>query len=546
MTHTVKRTLAMLFVAVFGSALLYNCEPEPDSLGEQLFIDGAAEGNVTSYPLIAYNVNNNDSIRSEASRLISQVTGAGGSSSLAVLGAFSEGQFGMQKASFLTQLRMSTDNFDFGKTPKVDSVVFVMKPSVSSVADSIVTRPLKDENILIGTENVAVSTEIKTYPTDFNFKYGKTKLGTGGSHTLMHINVDEITTFLDGNTDAFKYSNVAVSTGESLGSGILEGRVSAKTITKKSDNSTVFTSDPGLRIRLNKDFFQTKILDKNGKPELMDAANFTRYFKGIRLSVTDTDGYLLQVSPDNMEIIMYYTNEKNDNGTITRPQSTFKFSLAGNVGNARIGQYEYDRTNSAWGEARNSINPTTGDKKLYLQGMGGPSVLVKIPDQTINDLKALYDTKKTAIVSARIRIYTDEVAWKNNYKRMDNNFTLVPAVSKKVNNKDVFVPESFLADTSVGFNWIRSYDLDKNPSYYEFTVTKTVKDIVEKAADGTTKENKPLLLNIGKFVLSDGTTRIGYRFTERAFATERGVFVGSDENNPERRIQLKITYGTKQ
>ena len=543
MIHTVKRTFAILLMAVFGSALLYNCEPEADALGEQLFIDGAAEGNVTSYPLIAYNVNNNDSIRSEASRLISQVTGTGSSSSLAVLGAFSEGQFGMQKASFLTQLRMSTDNFDFGKTPKVDSVVFVMKPFVSSAADSIVTRPLKDENILIGTENVAVSTEIKTYPTDFSAKYGKTKLGSGGSHTLMHINVDEITTFLDGNTEAFKYSNVAVSTGESLGSGILEGRVSAKTITKKSDNSTVFTSDPGLRIRLNKDFFQTKILDKNGKPELMDAANFTRYFKGIRLSVTDTDGYLLQMSPDNMEIIMYYTNEKNTNGTITRPQSTFKFSLAGNIGNARIGQYEYDRTGSAWDAARNSINPTTGDKKLYLQGMGGPSVRVKIPEETIEDLKTLYEKNKVAIVSAKIRIYTDTDTWNNKYKRTANNFTLLPLTKDPKTNLEL--PKDFLTDTSVGFNWLQSYDLDKNPSYYEFTVTKTVKDIVEKAADGTTKENKPLLLNMGRFILSDGTTRIGYRFTERAFATERGVFVGSDENNPERRIQLKIIYGTK-
>ncbi|WP_080778163.1 DUF4270 family protein [Chryseobacterium phocaeense] len=542
MTHTVKRTLAMFFMAVFGSALLYNCEPEADSLGEQLFVDGAAEGNVTSYDLIAYNVNNNDSIRSDAGRLISAISGTSTTSSLAVLGAFSEGQFGMQRASFLTQLRMSTDNFDFGKTPKVDSVVFVMKPLVSSAADSIVTRPAKDETLLIGTENVPVSTEIKTYPTSFDYKYGKTKLGTGGSHTLMHINVDEITTYLDGNTDAFKYSNITVGTGEALGSGILEGRVTAKTITKKSDNSSVFTSDPGLRIRLNKDFFQTKILDKNGKPELMDAANFTRYFKGIRLSVTDIDGYLLQIPPDNMEIIMYYTNEKNDNGTITRPQSTFKFSLAGTVGNARIGQYEYNRAGSAWETAKGMINTTTGDPKLYLQGMGGPSVHVKIPAETIDKLKTLYQNDKAAIVSAKIRIYTDLATWNNKYKRTANNFTLLP-LTETAAGSGIYTPKDFLTDTSIGFSWINSYDLDKNPSYYEFTVTKTVKDIVEKAADGTTKENKPLLLNVGKFILSDNG-RVGYRFTERAFATERGVFVGSDAGNPNR-IQLKITYGTK-
>ncbi|WP_265131660.1 DUF4270 domain-containing protein [Chryseobacterium oranimense] len=540
MTHTVKRTFAILFMAVFGSAFLYNCEPEADSLGEQLFIDGAAEGNVSSYDLIAYNIDNHDSIRSDASRLVQQINTSGISSSRFVLGAFSEGQFGMQKASYLTQLRMSTDNFSFGTTPKVDSVVLVLRPDV--VADSVTTLPLKDESILVGTETVPVSTEIKTYPTSFEYKYGKTKLGPGGTHTLMHINVDEITTFLDGNDVAFKRSNVVVGTGAALGSTVFNGTVTAKTITKKSDNSALFTSDAGIRIRLDKDFFQTKILDKNGKPELMDAANFTRYFKGIKLSVTDTDGYLLQISPESMEMIMYYTNEKNDNGTITRPQSTFKFLLTGGVGNARIGQYEYDRTGSAWAAARSSINEDDGDAKLYAQGMGGPSIAVKIPDATIASLKASYEKDKNAIMSAKIRIYTDAATWSNNYKRTTDNLMILPVV-KDANG--LLTSSGFLSDLTSGFGMIKSYDLDKNPSYYDFTVTKTLKDIVEGApGTGVKSENKVLLINMGQFVPTTAGSLGGYKFTTRAFATERGVYVGSDKTNANR-IQLKITYGTK-
>ncbi|MGG5209917.1 DUF4270 family protein [Chryseobacterium sp. MIQD13] len=536
MTHTVKRTLAMLFMAVFGSALLYNCEPETDSLGEQLFIDGAAEGNVTSYDLVAYNINNHDTIRSDAGRLVDQINTAGISSSRFVLGAFSEGQFGMQRASYLTQLRMSTDNFSFGTTPKVDSVVLVMRPY--SIADSVTTLPLKDESLLVGTETVPVSTEIKTYPTSFNFKYGKTKLGPGGTHSLLHINVDEITTFLDGNDAAFKRSNVVVSTGAALGSTVFNGTVTSKTITKKSDNSTLFTSDAGIRIPLNKDFFQTKILDKNGKPELMDAANFTRYFKGIKLSVTDTDGYLLQLSPETMEIIMYYTNEKNDNGTITRPQSTFKFLLSGGLGNARIGQYEYNRAGSAWESASSTINEQDGDAKLYAQGMGGPSIAVKIPDATVANLKALYEKDKNAIMSAKIRIYTDAATWSNSYKRMDNNFTILPIDSKDTSTQ-VLTSSGFISDVTAGFAMMKAYDLDKNPSYYDFTVTKTVKDIVEGTA-----ANKELLINIGQFILTTAGVPGGYKYTSRAFATERGVYVGTDKTNANR-IQLKITYGTK-
>lgn len=528
MTYTVKRTLATLFVAVFGSALLYNCEPEADSLGEQLFIDGAAQGNETSYPLVAYNINNNDTIRSDASRLLSTVSETN-SIAAGVLGAFNEGQFGMQKASFIAQLRMSTDNFDFGKTPKIDSVVLVMKPAY--IADSIVTRPVKDENLLVGTESTPVSTEIKAYPTNYDFKYGKMKLGPGGTHTLLHINVDEVTTFLDGNNEAFKRSNLLVSTGTALGSTVFNGTVTAKTITKKSDNTALFTSDAGIRIRLDKDFFQSKILDKNGKPELMDAANFTRHFKGIKLSVTDTDAYLLQFNPNLMEVVMYYTNERNDNGTITRPQSTFKLNVAGST---RFGKYDYDRANSAWEKAIPLINPKDGNPKLYMQGMGGPSIAIKIPDETIDELKKLYNDNKAAIVSARIRMYTDQ-SWDNNYLRTNKNYNILPLKNIDPATK-VITYTGFTADQIAGLDWLKS---NKKPEYYEFVVTKTVKDIVEKAA-----ENNTLIVNVGKFTLTD-TGFLGYKYTGRAFTMERGVFVGTTGQKNDNSIQLKIIYGTK-
>ncbi|WP_081873951.1 DUF4270 family protein [Chryseobacterium sp. JM1] len=530
MTHTVKRTFAMLFVAVLGSALLYNCEPEADSLGEQLFLDGAAEGNVTSYPLVAYNINNNDSIRSDAGRLFSLINSTGVSTSAGIIGAFSEPQFGMQKASFISQLRMSSDNFDFGKNPKVDSVVLVMKPQY--VADSVKAPGAKDENILIGTVSTPVSTDIKTYPVDYRVKYGKTK--TGGTNTLLHINVDEVTTFLDANSNDFKYSNVTVGTGTALGSAVFDGNVKAVTVTKKSDNSTLFAADAGFRIRLNNDFFQTKILDKSGKPELQDAANFIRYFKGIKLSVDETDGYLFQFSPDNMEVIMYYTNEKNDNGTITRPQSSFKLLLRGGVGNARIGKYEYSNDTSEWGKAIAGINQNVGNEKLYLQGMGGPSIAVKIPDATINELKALYKDNKAAIVSAKIRLYVDEV-WKNKLRRATgNNVTILPSLE----TAGVFTPTAYLPDIAAGFTWL-NYSAD--PSYYEFTVTKTVKDIVENG----TGTNNPLVINMGQFVATAAGPLAGFKSTNRAFEMERAVFVGSDASKTKERIQLYITYGIK-
>ena len=158
MTYTIKKTFAILFMAIFGSVLLYNCEPETDALGEQLFLNDAAQGNETPYDVIAYNIDNNDSIRSDAGKL-----GVG------VLGAFSEKQFGMQKASYLTQLRLSTYDPDFGKNATVDSVVLVMKPIYE--ADSVTTTT--DENYVYPDGNVDAKKVVNTYPVK---KYGKAKI----------------------------------------------------------------------------------------------------------------------------------------------------------------------------------------------------------------------------------------------------------------------------------------------------------------------------------------------------------------------------------
>lgn len=429
MTHTLKRTFAVLMLAIFGSAILYNCEPDPDSLGEQLFNKDAAQGNEKLYNLIAYNINNNDSIRSDASRLISVLNTQGGSTSIGVLGAFTEKQFGMQKASYITQMRMPVDNFDFnGPKAKVDSVVLVLRTPANTsddtyyISDSIKAPGAYDVNDFpVGDEKVAVSIEKKTYPVR---KYGK----IGGS---MKINVNEITTFIDPSDKAFTRSNVNVGTGALLGSAVFDGKVSTVTVTKKSDNSNVFTGNLGFRMKLDKDFFQTRIVDKKGQPELQDASNFIRYFKGLRISVDETDKYLFQFSANDMELIMYYKYDKTDtNGTVTRPQTTLKFNLG--AGNAHIGQYEYNRIGSGVSDALAASSDQNGDRRLFVQGMGGPSIGVKIPDTTIDSLKTLYKNDKAGIVGAKIRMYVDKsLTWPNKHSvDGDRKFTILPVDGK--------------------------------------------------------------------------------------------------------------------
>lgn len=533
MTHTLKRTFAMLLLAVFGCALLYNCEPDPDSLGQQLFDKDGANSNELALPIIAYNINNNDSIRSDALGLL-----ATGGANVAVLGAFKEDQFGMQKASYITQLRMPA-SFDFGDKPVVDSVVLVVRTPANTaddtyyIADKVVAPGAYDKaDFPVGNDKVTVSIEKKTYPI---FKYGK----DGDAFKSMKINVNEVTTFLDGSKTEFTRSTgTGITTGALLGSGVFDGNVSSVTITNKKDNSSVFEAKLGFRINLDKNFFQEKILDQKGTPFLQDAANFTRYFKGIKLSVEENDGYLFQFSPNDMQLIMYYKSDKTTNGTVTRSQSSIEFDL-GNK-NFHLGQYTYNRDNSALG---NDIPKFTkdGDSRIYLQGMGGPSMGIKIPDTVIDDLRENFKNKKAAIVGARIRVYVDEKTFVNAQSTAANRkFTLT-----NLPYKDSL---DYIADTKAGFP-LYYYNAKKGniPEYYDIVVTKTIKNIVE-GKDGTTTlaPNDPLLFNLGAFVKNPSNNGIPYgaRYTTRATDMNRVVLIGSDATNKDYRIKLVVSYST--
>jgi hypothetical protein len=515
MTHTIKKAITVLSMVIFGSILLYNCEPDADSLGEQLFLDGAAQGDEKSYEVVAFNIDNNDSIRSDASKLGS-----------AVLGAFDEPQFGRQKASYLTQLRLSTYDPDFGANAVVDSVVLVMRPTY---ANDSVTTTTDESFVFAGVDgNVDAKKVVNTYPV---LKYGKAK-------RTFNIKVNEVTEFLKGASDTVKSNQAFAYDATVLGSKEFKGKVSTIAITKDSDGSALFTvNNPGIRIPLNKTFFQDKIIAKKDQPELQDASNFTRYFKGLRISVDETDGYLFQFSPNDMELIMYYKYDKTEGGTTTRPQTTYSFALGS--ANTHIGQYEYVRANSAWSNAPIG-DQNNGVPKLFLQGMGGPSIGIKIPEETVTDLKKLYNTDKGAIISARIRLYTDP-AWDNKYNK-STTFTFLQK------DKDSKTTTNFTSDllnlSSIpGFTFYKAYDLDKNPSYYEFIVTKSVKEIIENPApkDNT---NRYYRIDIGAFQSNADGTLAGYRFNSRAYNTNRIVFVGS-ETSDANRVQLKVIYGKK-
>ena len=482
---------SILSVFLFGG-LMVSCNSDSDDLGKNLFDGNSVTGNQVSYDLVAYNINNGDAVRADSYAL-----------QRATLGAFTEGQFGTQKSAYVTQVRLSKYAPDFGTNPVVDSVVLEIKPQYD-----VTTKAVTTTNVTHGGQTAKQTLT----------KYEAVKYGNPA--TAMNIDVHEIATDL-GVVGTERLSNSPVATsGVPLGTKVFSGNVYAVSINKTSDNTTLLTKEVGLRIQLDKNYFQTKIANKSGATEQGNESNFINYFKGLKISVRENDGYLINFAPNEVTMTMYYRSGGKSN--------TFSFDLGSS--NVHFSQISYNRS-STFNTVMAGINSTNGDPLLYMQGMGGPGAGIKLNGAGISELKRLYKERGAAILSAKIRLYTDTNTWNNSYTKP------VGFLVRKQGETDFITDLKTMLGNS-NYSLVKAYSTNSNPSYYDIDITKTIKDIVEKEV-----EAKDLVINIGGYLTSKGNL-VSQDYNNNVSSPYRAVFVGTNTAN-NNRPKLMVTYVTK-
>lgn len=489
------RKIKLLLSALFLGGLVVSCDSDTNELGLQFF-DGV-EGETTAYDLVVYNVDNGDVVRGDAYAL-----------KKATLGVFAEEQFGMQKSAYVSQVRLSSYAPDFGTNPVVDSVVLEFRPEYYTASDSITTT----------TQSLTYKgeTSTQTLTTYKAVKYGK-------ANKELTLQVREVLDNI-GNVGDEILSNRVVSEGTILGTKTFNGDVSAVSIVKASDNTSLLSKNAGVRISLDKDFFQSKIADKNGSAELADEQAFVNYFNGLKLSVAENDGFLVYFDPASVSLTMYYTSGEEDN----RASKSFSFDMG--TSNAYFSQISYDRS-STFKNIMANIDVDNGNSKLYVQGMGGSGFGVKLSGESIENLKTLYREKGNSILSAKIRVYTDVDTWNNAYAK-PTGFLV------KQSGSSEFLTDLTTMLYNTNYNLVSAYAVDSNPAYYDINITKTIKDIVEQGA-----EPKDLVINIGEYLMTNNRLVVE-AYNTNVYSPYRAVLIGTDLTN-DNRAKLMITSVAK-
>lgn len=336
---------------------LYSCDKDFNAIGDDLIGDDHFGLESEKYDVIAYN--------QEVTPIQSN------SLAMNALGIYDNPVFGTTTANYNTQVGLAAYGVAVGDAPVIDSVT-VNIPYYSHV---------KGTNADTGRNEY-----------ELDSIYGSTggflKLGVYESKYLMRSSYYD-----NGNQLAQLYYNDQNSDFDTNKGTLLNddpnefqnnkfffSSKETTEVTKDKDGKDVKTyTSPAMRLKLNKAFFQTKIL--NAAKEKLSAADvFQEYFRGLYFKVERVSG-----SPSNMALmdftkgkITVYYKAKTD---ITTDADDVKEdrTLVINLTGSNVNLFQ-DAKDAAYQNAISSHNVTTGDDRLYLKGGQGSLAIIELKD----------------------------------------------------------------------------------------------------------------------------------------------------------------------
>jgi len=279
-----------------------------------------------------------------------------------LLGIYNNSLYGTTIGNVVSKLTPSSYNPTFGNNVVLDSVILTIPYFSSSLETNENGDSTYELDSVFGTAPIKLSIYENNYflrDYDPNAEIGTPqKYYSNGSTGSDIISPNQLEgRFLMDTTD-FVPSNLEIKLLDSLGA-----------ITRLT---------PSLRLTMDKAYWQEKILDKEGEPELSNANNFNNYFRGVYFKTEaigpEGTAMLLNFNNTNANITLYYTRDSTSEAG-ARVSSTFTFTFSNKTVNF-LSELDYQIPTG---------NETLGDEKLFLKGAQGALAVVDLFKGTIQD-----------------------------------------------------------------------------------------------------------------------------------------------------------------
>ena len=283
------------------------------------------------------------------------------------LGAYNDGSYGLTTASFVSQVSSSLYNPSFGTGVEIDSVIltvpyFSRRTEVNSDGETLYTLDSIFGNDPINLEIFENGYFLSDFDPNSEFD---TPLKYFSNTTTSSESIN--TTLLEG-TPIIILNEETPPTN-----AIMNFRPSNEEIQLKNEDDEVTERlAPALRLKLDPEYWQEKIMDKEGEPELSNANNFNNYFRGVYFKATPINSkgtlMLLNFAAASSNITIFYSKQGATEDA-DRIQSTYVLGFTGNRVNFIDNQFDFEIPDG---------DPINGDEKLYLKGGEGSTAVIDI------------------------------------------------------------------------------------------------------------------------------------------------------------------------
>lgn len=316
------------------------------------------------------------------------------------------------------------------------------------------------------------------------------------------------------------------------------------------ESTTVRTRlNPGIRVKLNAEFFQTNILDKEGQSELLSQSNFRDFFRGLRISgQTDMEElmFLFDLTQANITITYNYQDYNTADDVIETAERDFVLSLLVNANGVIQGNAVNSFVNEPFPtDVVNSLDNGENASRIYMKG-AGTIAEVRLFEETENggaDIINEIRSNNWIINEANLVFYVDQSAGVEEepprlylYNGETNQLIFNPATENNVTNEPLGL---FLE-----YNGILKKE--NNQGKYTVRITDHINNIIVRDSTNA-KLALTLTSNIGVGTVSEavGTQEPELEVPIMSNINPLGtVLFGSNvaPSNEDKKLKLEIYY----
>ena len=289
--------------------------------------------------------------------------------------------YGRTASSILSQVTMNTFDPEFGEEVEIDSVVLNI-PYFSSSTDVE-----EDGNILYEIDSVFGRKPIKLrlFESDYFIRdfdpsgdfndsqaYFSNKSASASELISDAALENEELIMLTGFETSHSGDNVIEISDEGF---VLTGPDTDED--EDTDPQVLSREPPGIRIKLDPAYWQSKIIDQEGESVLSSANNFENYFRGLYFKAepetVSNDGsfLILDIGSESSQVTIYYTRltPSDTDDEDEREQTTFQI---------RFGPERINFMDNNFTAPIEPGDDVEGDSRIYLKGGEGIAGRIKL------------------------------------------------------------------------------------------------------------------------------------------------------------------------